>query len=226
MFQSISKAEEAALLSSQILEFKENPDNCPLARYPGVTRVLSGTKDMTGLDAWRARVGDEEADRIINESKMIGSSLDKIFNDALDPDNRSNFDLRLYKDEVGFKLFRQLEPYIKHIDPVAVQLKVWSDRMRMMGYLDCLGYYKGVLTLIDCKNAKREKTAETIHDYYLQCTAYSMMVYEMFGIKVKQLGLLIARRDQAFPQVEVKPIAPYVPEVLDRVRQYYSGVNE
>lgn len=190
------------------------------SRYPGVTRVLGGTKDMTGLDAWRARVGDEEADRIINESKMIGSSLDNMFNDSLrDP---SSFNKELFKDEPGYKLFGQLEPYLKHIDPVAVQMKVWSDRMQMMGYLDCVGFYKGTLTLIDCKNAKREKTPETIHDYYLQCTAYAMMLHEMMGLKVKQLGLLIARRDQAFPQVDIRPIAPYVPEVLARVKQYYQ----
>lgn len=197
----------------------------PLAKYPGVTKVLGGTKDMTGLDAWRARVGDAEADRIINESKMIGSSLDKIFNDSLDPDTRNSFDKQLYADEAGFKLFGQLEPYIKHIDPIAVQLKVWSDHMQMMGYLDCVGFYKGKLTLIDCKNAKREKEPAHLLDYYLQCTAYSMMLYEMVGIKVQQLGLLIARRDSAFPQIEVKPIAPYVPIVLDRVKQYYGSTR-
>lgn len=203
--------------------FRNHPDNKPLAKYPGVTKVLGGTKDMTGLDAWRARVGDEEADRIINESKMIGISLDKIFNDALDENLRDTFDKELYRDEPGYRLFRQLEPYVKNIEPVAVQMKVWSDTMKMMGYLDCLGYYKGVLTLIDCKNAKREKTPETIHDYYLQCTAYSMMIYEMLGLRVKQVAVMIARRDSAFPQIEVKPVAPYVPQVLQRVRQYYAG---
>lgn len=211
-------------LINVVKAFRGHPYNKPLAKYPGVTKVLGGTKDMTGLDAWRARVGDEEADRIINESKMIGSSLDKMFNDALDEETRSSFDKELYKNEPGYKLFRQLEPYIKNIEPVAVQMKVWSDNMQMMGYLDCVGYYKGTLTLIDCKNAKREKTPETIHDYYLQTTAYSMMLYEMLGIKIKQLGLLIARRDSAFPQIDVRPIAPYVPQVLQRVKQYYSQV--
>lgn len=205
-----------------VKQFRSNPENEPLERYPGVTKVLSKTKDMTGLDAWRARIGDEEADRIIDESKRIGSSLDKIFNDALDPDKRSTFDKQLYKDELGFKLFGQLEPWIKNIEPVTVQMKVWSNRLKVMGYLDCLGFYKGKLTLIDCKNAKREKTPDTIFDYYLQTTLYSMMIYEMLGLKVQQLGLLIARRDSAFPQIEIKPIAPYIPEVLKRVKDYYA----
>lgn len=214
----------AADYISHLAQRKASESFVPLTKYPGVTKVLGGTKDMTGLDAWRARVGDEEADRIINESRAIGSSLDKIFNDSLDPETRSSFDKTLYKDELGYKLFGQLEPFIKNIDPIAVQLKVWSDNMQMMGYLDCVGFYKGKLTLIDCKNAKREKEQEHLFDYYLQCTAYSMMLYEMLGWKVQQLGVMVARRDSAFPQIEIRPIAQYVPEVLKRVKQYYAGV--
>lgn len=190
----------------------------PLEKYPGVTKVLSGTKDMTGLDAWRDRVGHEEADRIVNESKAIGSSLDKIFNDALSLDM---FEESLYENEVGFRLYKQLKPYLKRIDPAAVQLKVWSDHMKMMGYLDCVGLYDGKLTLIDCKNSKREKKEEYLEDYYLQCTAYAMMLYDMFGIKIKQLALLIARRDSSFPQIVVRDIKPFVPMVLSRVNDYY-----
>lgn len=193
----------------------------PKEKYPGVTKVLSKTKDTSGLDAQIARVGQEEADRIVEESKAIGSSLDKIFNDSLG-ENRNNFNPSLYKGEPGLKLYQQLEPSIKEIEPVAVQLKVQSDTLKMMGYLDCLGIYRGKLTLIDCKNAKREKTEEYLFDYYLQTTAYSMMIYDMFGIKVEQIALFIARRDISFPQIIVKDYKQYIPEVLKRVRDYYS----
>lgn len=213
---------EASSYIELVDAFRANPLNAPLTKYPGVTRVLGGTKDMTGLNAWRARVGDEEADRIVNESRMIGSSLDRIFNDACDPHNQSSFDKSLYEHEVGYKLFNQLEPIITKIKPIAVQMKVWSENMQMMGYLDLLGIYKDRLTLFDCKNSKREKTQEYLLDYYLQCTAYSMMLYEMTGLQIKQIGVLVARRDSPFPQIEIQPIAPYIPEVLKRVKQYYA----
>ena len=48
---------------------------------PSVTTVLSATKDMTHLHAWRKRVGVENAQRITTESANIGtvmhSSLEK-----------------------------------------------------------------------------------------------------------------------------------------------------
>lgn len=195
--------------------------NKPLAKYPGVTKVLSATKDNTGLDAWRARVGNEEADRIVRESQAIGTSLDKMFNESLLSDT---FEESLYKDEPGFTLYWQLKPYLARVKPVAVQMKVWSDHMKMMGYLDCLGLYDDTLTLIDCKNSKREKKEEYLEDYYLQCTAYSMMLYEMLGIKIKQMALFIARRDSPFPQIVVRDIKPWVPEVLNRVKTYYGNL--
>ncbi|WEM34337.1 exonuclease [Xanthomonas phage X1] len=212
-------------LRKLVAEYKA--DHKPLERYPGVTRVLSGTKDMTGLDAWRDRIGHEEADRIVAESKMIGSSLDKIFNDSLESViNQVPFEESLYENEAGYKLFGQLKPYLKRTEPVAVQLKVWSDHMKMMGYLDCLGLYDGVLTLIDCKNSKKEKREEYLEDYYLQCTAYSMMLYDMLGLKIKQMALFIARRDSPFPQIVIRDIKPFVPMVLGRVRNYYGNLAQ
>lgn len=191
----------------------------PATRLPGVTRFLSGTKDMTGLDAWRKRLGDEEADRILKESKDIGTSLDTLFNDSL---LLSDFNIEDHKDELGYKLWKQLTPYLGKVVPVGVQLKVWNTHLGYMGYLDCLGIYDGKLCIIDCKNSKREKTEEYLEDYYLQCTAYALAIFKMFGIKVHELVLMIARRDSPFPQIIRKPIAPYIPRVLERAKRYHE----
>ena len=43
---------------------------------PSVTTVLSNTSDKSnGINEWRLRVGDDEADRIIKQSTDIGLSL-------------------------------------------------------------------------------------------------------------------------------------------------------
>ena len=42
---------------------------------PSVTTVLSATKDMTALNAWRKRVGEQEATRIATESANIGTVM-------------------------------------------------------------------------------------------------------------------------------------------------------
>ena len=44
-------------------------------QVPSVTTVLSATKDMTHLHAWRKRVGAEKAQQITTESANIGTVM-------------------------------------------------------------------------------------------------------------------------------------------------------
>ena len=50
-------------------------DTAPL---PSVTNVLSDTKDKSHLDAWAARVGEAEADRIKNEAATVGTHMHNV----------------------------------------------------------------------------------------------------------------------------------------------------
>ena len=42
---------------------------------PSVTTVLSATKDMTQLNAWRKKVGEQKARQITQESANIGTVM-------------------------------------------------------------------------------------------------------------------------------------------------------
>jgi hypothetical protein len=44
---------------------------------PSVTSILSKTKDMTALNAWKKRVGTAEAQRIVTESANLGTIMHK-----------------------------------------------------------------------------------------------------------------------------------------------------
>jgi len=193
----------------------------PLNKYPGVTTILSKTKDAPGLDAWRLRVGDAEADRVLKESHAYGNSLDKMLSDCWN----EGWNLDEHKGELGYKMFLQLKPHLKHVDPIAIQLSIWSDRLKVRGILDCLCFYKGKLTLLDFKNARHEKKPEYVEDYFLQCTLYSMMLFDLLGIQIKQIALFIGVRDQAFPQVFVRETKDYVKPAIGRVSQYYGGTH-
>ena len=51
-----------------------NADGDPV---PSVTSILSKTKDMTALNAWKKRVGAAEAQRIVTESANLGTIMHK-----------------------------------------------------------------------------------------------------------------------------------------------------
>ena len=44
-------------------------------KIPSVTTILSKTKDMTHLNEWKQRVGEEQAQRIVKEASGIGSAM-------------------------------------------------------------------------------------------------------------------------------------------------------
>ena len=59
---------------------------------PSVTTVLSGTSNSkAGIDQWRRRVGNEEADRIIKQSTDIGTAVHEAIEKYLNKEDWDNF---------------------------------------------------------------------------------------------------------------------------------------
>ena len=59
---------------------------------PSVTTVLSNTSDKSnGINEWRLRVGDEEADRVIKQSTDIGTSVHLAIENYLNNDEWDMF---------------------------------------------------------------------------------------------------------------------------------------
>lgn len=203
-------------ISLKVAKFVNSGCDIEKGKYVGVTKVLDATSDKSALDAWRLRVGDVEADRVIKESQDIGNSLDNLLLQSFLP----NFDESEYRSEIGYFLYKQLALPLKKVQPVALQLKLWSERYKIMGYLDCLGYYNGELSLIDFKNSKQFKKPEYYHNYLLQCTMYCIMIQELFGVPVKQIVLLMGIRNDHSPQIVCKRTKDYVKDAIKRINDY------
>ena len=59
---------------------------------PSVTTVLSNTSDKSnGINEWRLRVGDEEADRVIKQSTDIGTSVHCLLYTSPSPRDRTRY---------------------------------------------------------------------------------------------------------------------------------------
>lgn len=209
------------MVSKAVIDFVNSGIDIEKGIYAGVTKVLDKTSDKTFLEEWRARVGDEEADRIIKESQDIGNSLDGLILESF----KEGFQEKDYLGEEGFYLFKQLSNSLRKIKPVALQLKIWSDKYKIMGYLDCLGYYNGELSLIDFKNSRRKKLPDHYHNYLLQCTLYCIILKVLLNIEVKQIVLLIGVRDSASPQIVIERTKDYVKEAYNRIIEY-NALND
>ena len=69
----IKRVQENGLRFYQVTEGEEI-----IAKLPSVTTILGQTKDMSGLDRWRKKVGEAEADRISNLSMSRGTIMHRL----------------------------------------------------------------------------------------------------------------------------------------------------
>lgn len=194
--------------------------------YPGATRVLSATKDKSGLDEWRARVGEEEAERILQESLDIGSSLDKLVDDHF---SLPGFDASLRADDIGYPLYRMMAPALRRTVSGGTQVCVWSDNLKIKGFVDICGLFDSTPTIIDIKNSRKPKKAEWIEDYFLQTTMYALAAHDSIGVDIKQVAVIIGVRagdnHPAQLQVFVEPVRKYAAQALRKIKEYHATHN-
>ena len=58
--------------------YQVKKDNDIIGTFPSVTTILSATSDKSGLDRWRKKVGEEEANRISTLSMNRGTVMHRL----------------------------------------------------------------------------------------------------------------------------------------------------
>ena len=116
--------------------------------------------------------------------------------------------------------FRQFVPIVDRIDNVHyLETMLYSETLGLAGQVDCIAEFDGVPSVIDFKTSLKTKREEWILNYFEQCTCYSLMYEEKTGIKAKQIVVLISV-DNEEPQVFVKQRKDYIPELVNKVKQF------
>lgn len=184
----------------------------PAGNLPSVTTVLGQKLKNPGLEAWKARVGEEEAKRVSTQAAGRGSAVHLLCEKYLsnDPDYK--------RGAMPFNLvtFSSIK---KHLDlcigtVYGIEVPLWSRRLGTAGRGDLLAGWLGVNSVIDFKTSKRKKEEEDIQSYFLQATVYSMMAEELTEHKFPQIVVIIAV-DHEDAQVFVKNRDQYVDRALE-----------
>jgi genome maintenance exonuclease 1 len=192
--------------------------------FASITAVLSMSADHTWLDNWRARVGEENAERTSRVSSSRGEQFHSLCENYLNGDyvfvNRKK-PKEVYMPE-SIQMFKSVVPILNKIEKVhGTESRMLSHKLGIAGTTDCLGTYQGRFSVIDFKNSKREKTLEQISDYILQEAAYAVMAKETFGVSIKQLVTIIAVEGKKEPQVFVVDLTKqHIEELVQRVRKF------
>ena len=158
---------------------------------PSVTTVLSLLSE-DGINAWRRRVGEAQADKIMEYASVTGTEMHSIIEDYLN--NKID---EVEKNPRALKLFEQLKPSLNRINNIIAQeVPLFSEGIGVAGRVDCIAEFDGKLSVIDFKSSRKKKQKSWILKYFLQATCYALMFEELTKKKIDQIVILISADDE------------------------------
>lgn len=156
--------------------------------YPSITTVLSKTSDMTGLDQWRERIGNDLAEQIMKEAQIYGTMTHKLCEDYLN-NKESDWDFL----DIPKGHFEKLKHYLNKMNNIrGIELPLYSDELKIAGTCDCIAEYNGNLSIIDFKTSRSRliEHYDKVQKYFMQATAYSLMWKERTGVDIEQIVII------------------------------------
>ena len=170
-------------------------------RLPSVTTILGATKDQQFLKDWKAKVGEQEANRIKNISSKRGTSMHKF--------------LESYVTGVGYddltELGQAAKPMAKKIMEVGLAPvdEYYGSEVTLhypglyAGQTDLVCLHNDLETIVDFKQANRPKKKEWIEDYYLQIAAYAMAHDYVYGSQIRQGVIMVCTPDLYYQEFRI-----------------------
>lgn len=185
-------------------------------RYPSVTTVIGAASDTSWLDAWKARVGEEEVRKVSSQAARRGTAVHELAENYLNNDH--NYTKGHMPGNVA--TFSQIRPLLdKHVGKVyGLEVPLYSDTLKVAGRVDCLADWDDQLSIIDFKTSKREKRKEDIGGYFTQASAYAMMTFERTGLLPKQIVIMMMV-DDSHPLVFVEKSKDWIEKFIELRRK-------
>lgn len=179
-------------------------------KYPSITTILQ-LLSKEFIDAWKEKVGEEVASKISKKATDKGTGVHQLCEDYL---NNVLTDISKYpiiEQESFSKIKKVLDD---HVDNIFLQEKaLYSHKYECAGRVDLIAEYNGKLSIIDFKTSTKPKSVDMILAYFIQASFYALCLYEMTGILIEQIVIIIAVEFDS-PQVFVEHPKKYFNEFL------------
>jgi len=183
-------------------------------KLPSVTTVV-GLKTRDQIQLWRKRVGEEEANRISQKAARRGTA----FHDKVEQYLRREDDYIEFNNLIEEGMFKGIRGLLDQITPLAIECPLYSPTLSMAGRVDCVGIFEDALAIIDFKTSAKYKKEEYAESWYLQMTAYAIMVEELTGEAIDELCAIVAIEDGNY-QLFVSEPHRHVEELVSLRNRY------
>ena len=194
-------------------------------KLPSVTTILSATESdekRESLAAWRSRVGEDNATRIVDESAARGTAMHKILEmyileqGYLDETNVGKQAHNMALQVIQSGLSNVTEFY-------GTECTLYYPGL-YAGQTDLVGVHKGEDAIIDFKQTNKPKRREWIDDYFMQLSAYAMAHNILFNTNINKGVVMMCSKDNYYQEfiVEGEEFQKYKFNFLRRVDEYYK----
>lgn len=190
---------------------------------PSVTTILSSTKDMTALNEWKKRIGEEQANQITREAAGVGTAMHS---------NLERFIVGIQRQPGNNPVHVQANKMADVIieNGLAKVNEVWAMEQSLYfpglysGTTDLVGVYNGNPAVMDYKQTNKPKKEQWIDDYKIQLIAYILAHNEVYGTNIMKGVNLICTKDNYYQEFvfEGEEFKKAKYEFLRKVDQYYS----
>jgi genome maintenance exonuclease 1 len=196
------------------VRYYEVPDNEELLKLVSITSVTSH-KNRQFFANWRKKVGEETADKITKQATSRGTDYHTLAENYF-----YNKDLPSVQPLSEF-LFKISKSELNRINNIhALEGSLYSKQLGIAGTVDCIAEFDGELSIIDFKTSKKPKPREWIEHYFVQCMAYGCMLYELTGIPIKKLVVIMACENGECVVYEERDKSKYIKLLTEYIREF------
>ena len=198
-------------------------------KLPSVTTILSETQSAEkreSLKAWRERVGELEATRIVDQSGARGTAMHKILEKYILEEGY--VDLTSVGKEAHNMAIRVIEQGLCNVpEYYGTECTLYYPGL-YAGQTDLVAVHKGQDAIIDFKQTNKPKRREWIEDYCLQLAAYAMAHNFIYKTQITKGVVMMCSKDNFYQEfvVEGKEFQQYKFNFLRRVDEYYRARDE
>jgi genome maintenance exonuclease 1 len=190
---------------------------------PSVTTILGATKDMTALNEWKKRVGEEKARQITTEAAGVGTAMHS---------NLERFICGMQRQPGNNPVHVQANKMADIIIECGLSdvSEVWAMEQSLYfpglysGTTDLVAVYKGNPSVCDYKQTNKPKKEEWVEDYKIQLVAYILAHNEVYGTDIREGHVFMCSRDLQYQQFDLWPddFNKYQDLWLGKVEEYYQ----
>ena len=170
---------------------------------------------------WRKRVGEEEANRITKRATSRGTDTHTLIESYLLNEELTEV------QPISEMLFKLAKPTLNRINNIhCLESSLYSEVLGVAGSVDTIAEFDGELAVIDYKTSAKPKPREWIEGYFVQTMFYGMALYEMTGIQIKKLVIIMTCEDGECVIYEERDLEKYMKLVIQYIKKFVNDKLE